>query len=107
MPAGSACSGILNFRSIANVRAATLCLQPYVVVVPTASAEFPKVQESPDNAEVLQAWRSIISSPSFKGVDIDELCAEFVDKARCDGTKIVLAPEAVRYIIEKFEMKQL
>lgn len=84
------------------------CLQePYVVVVPTDFAKFPKVQESPDNVEALQAWRSITFSLSLEEVDSNELCTEFAMKARYDGTKIVLVPEAVRHIIEKFKMKGL
>ena len=33
-------------------------------------------------------------------VDINELCTEFTNKARCDGTKVVLEPEGVHHIIE-------
>lgn len=92
---------------IRNFLAKQMLSEPYVFVDPTAPPQFPKVQESPDNAEVLHVWRSITSRPSFKSVDINELSAEFVDQARCDGTKVVLTPEAVHHIIEKFEMKRL
>jgi AP-1-like factor len=38
---------------------------------------------------------------NFKNIDINELCSEFTDKARCDGTKVVLDPEGVNSILEK------
>jgi AP-1-like factor len=34
-------------------------------------------------------------------MDINELCAEFTDKARCDGTKVVLDPQGVGSIMER------
>ena len=37
--------------------------------------------------------------------DINELCSEFTDKARCDGTKVVLEPEGVHSIIESLNAK--
>ena len=39
-------------------------------------------------------------------VDINELCAEFTSKARCDGTKVVLEPEGVHHIIETLAARQ-
>jgi AP-1-like transcription factor len=38
----------------------------------------------------------------FKNIDMNELCSEFSDKARCDGTKVVLDPQDVSCIFEKF-----
>jgi Transcription factor PAP1 len=38
----------------------------------------------------------------FKNIDMNELCSEFADKARCDGTKVVLDPQGVSSILEKF-----
>ncbi|KAI0271581.1 hypothetical protein BC834DRAFT_967035 [Gloeopeniophorella convolvens] len=66
-------------------------------------ATFPMTEKSDNNVEVLTAWRSITSHPQFKAsnVDINELCSEFTDKARCDGTKVVLDPQGVNSIIEK------
>ena len=39
-------------------------------------------------------------------VDINELCAEFTSKARCDGTKVVLEPEGVNDILETLTVKR-
>jgi AP-1-like factor len=39
-------------------------------------------------------------------VDINELCAEFTNKAKCDGTKVVLEPYGVQQIIQKFATTQ-
>ncbi|KAI0040505.1 hypothetical protein FA95DRAFT_865223 [Auriscalpium vulgare] len=66
-------------------------------------ASFPPTHKSDSNVEVLSAWRSITSHPQFKAsnIDINELCAEFTDKARCDGTKVVLDMEGVNHILEK------
>jgi len=68
-------------------------------------SSFPKTEQSEKNVEVLSAWRSITSNPQFKDVDINELCTEFTDKARCDGTKVVLEPEGVHSIIETLNAK--
>ena len=38
--------------------------------------------------------------------DINELCAEFTNKARCDGTKVVLEPQGVNHILETLASKQ-
>ncbi|KAI5991295.1 hypothetical protein F5J12DRAFT_467957 [Pisolithus orientalis] len=73
-------------------------------IISCQGSRFPRTEESPDNVEVLQAWRSITSSPCFKDADVNQLCTEFSKKARCDGTKVVLEPEGVRHIIEKFKM---
>jgi AP-1-like factor len=35
-------------------------------------------------------------------VDINELCAEFTNKAKCDGTKVVLDPAGVHQILNRF-----
>ncbi|THH13203.1 hypothetical protein EW146_g6988 [Bondarzewia mesenterica] len=70
-------------------------------------ATFPATEKSEKNVEVLSAWRSITSHPHFKSsnIDINELCAEFTDKARCDGTKVVLDPQGVNQILEKLAAK--
>ncbi|KIJ21342.1 hypothetical protein PAXINDRAFT_164871 [Paxillus involutus ATCC 200175] len=75
-------------------------------IIACKGSNFPKTKESPDNIEVLKAWRCITQHPHFKDADINELCAEFTKKARCDGTKVVLEPEAVRHIVETFKSKQ-
>ncbi|KIJ59812.1 hypothetical protein HYDPIDRAFT_161884 [Hydnomerulius pinastri MD-312] len=75
-------------------------------IIACKGANFPKTQESPQNIEVLKAWRTITSNPHFKDADINELCTEFTKKARCDGTKVVLEPEGVHHIIETFKSKQ-
>ncbi|RDX51510.1 hypothetical protein OH76DRAFT_1417238 [Lentinus brumalis] len=69
-------------------------------------SSFPKTQKSDKNVEVLTAWRTITSNPQFKDVDINELCTEFTNKARCDGTKVVLEPEGVHHIIETLAARQ-
>lgn len=85
-------------------------------------SNFPRTKESPENIEVLKAWKCITQNPHFKvGVlfvrrhmlwvsqcdriqdaDINQLCTEFTKKARCDGTKVVLEPEGVHQLFEKF-----
>ncbi|KAF9042066.1 hypothetical protein BJ165DRAFT_1349276 [Panaeolus papilionaceus] len=70
-----------------------------------ASGAFPKTQKSDKNIEVLSAWRSITSNPKFKDADINDLCAEFTSKARCDGTKVVLEPSGVSSILENLARK--
>ena len=39
-------------------------------------------------------------------MDINELCTEFTNKARCDGTKVVLEPEGVNDILESLSVKR-
>jgi AP-1-like factor len=63
-----------------------------------AGSVFPQTEKSPMNIEVLAAWRDITSDPKFKDVDINELCAEFTNKAKCDGTKVVLDRQGVEEI---------
>ncbi|KAH9964504.1 hypothetical protein BC827DRAFT_1187508 [Russula dissimulans] len=72
-------------------------------VVMCQGATFPPTEKSENNVEVLTAWRSITSHPHFKAsnIDINELCSDFTDKARCDGTKVVLNPQGVTSILEK------
>ncbi|KAG5646895.1 hypothetical protein DXG03_001971 [Asterophora parasitica] len=62
--------------------------------------KFPMTQKSDANIEVLSAWRSITSNPQFKNVDINDLCTEFTNKAKCDGTKVVLDPQGVDFILQ-------
>jgi len=84
-------------------------------------ATFPPTEKNEHNIDVLTAWRNITSHPHFqasvsdhvlrgiqlrlmnplKNVDMNELCSEFTDKARCDGTKVVLNPQGVNSILEK------
>jgi AP-1-like transcription factor len=35
-------------------------------------------------------------------VDINELCSEFVNRAKCDGTKVILEPASASQIKSKF-----
>ncbi|KAI6128710.1 hypothetical protein EDD16DRAFT_1547701 [Pisolithus croceorrhizus] len=63
------------------------------------------MEESPADNEVLQAWRSITSNPLYKFADFYKLCGEFSKKARFDGTNIVLEPEGIRHIIERFKKR--
>ncbi|KAI6115450.1 hypothetical protein EV401DRAFT_1976026 [Pisolithus croceorrhizus] len=65
----------------------------------------PRMEESPADNEVLQAWRSITSNPLYKFADFYKLCGEFSKKARFDGTNIVLEPEGIRHIIERFKKR--
>ncbi|KAF8554566.1 hypothetical protein OG21DRAFT_1440145 [Imleria badia] len=75
-------------------------------VVSCQGSNFPRTKESPENIEVLKAWRCITQNPHFKDADINELCTEFTKKARCDGTKVVLEPESVRQLFEQFKKLQ-
>lgn len=68
-------------------------------------SSFPKTEKNDNNVEVLRAWKCITSNPQFKDVDINELCTEFTDKAKCDGTKVVLEPEGVHSILESLNAK--
>jgi len=70
-------------------------------------ATFPPTEKNDRNIDVLTAWRSITSHPQFQAsnVDINELCSEFTDKARCDGTKVVLDPQGVNSILEKLSTR--
>jgi AP-1-like factor len=68
-------------------------------------SSFPKTAKSDQNVEVLSAWRSITSNPNFKDTDINSLCQEFTNKARCDGTKVVLEPQGVHSILESLSKK--
>jgi AP-1-like factor len=66
---------------------------------------FPSTQQSEKNMEILTAWRTVTSDPKFKDSDLADLCSEFSNKARCDGTKVVLEPQGVRNIIESLGQK--
>lgn len=68
-------------------------------------SSFPKTEQNDKNIEVLSAWRSITSNPQFKDIDINELCTEFTNKAKCDGTKVVLEPSGVSHIIDTLTAK--
>jgi AP-1-like factor len=75
-------------------------------MVSCQNSNFPRTKESPENIEVLKAWRCITQNPHFKDADINELCGEFSKKARCDGTKVVLEPESVHQLFEHFKKSQ-
>ncbi|GLB36612.1 putative bZIP transcription factor [Lyophyllum shimeji] len=75
-------------------------------VIRCEGTNFPKTQESDQNIEVLSAWRSITSNPKFKDVDINDLCTEFTNKAKCDGTKVVLEPQGVSHILQTLTAKK-
>ncbi|KAJ7785663.1 hypothetical protein B0H16DRAFT_1048 [Mycena metata] len=66
---------------------------------------FPTTTQSDKNMEILTAWRTVTSDPKFKDSDLADLCQEFSNKARCDGTKVVLEPQGVRNIIESLGQK--
>ncbi|KAJ7151629.1 hypothetical protein C8R46DRAFT_1166504 [Mycena filopes] len=66
---------------------------------------FPQTAQSEKNMEILTAWRTVTSDPKFKDSDLADLCQEFSNKARCDGTKVVLEPQGVRNIIESLGQK--
>ena len=85
-------------------------------------SSFPKTEQNDKNIEVLSAWRTITSNPQFKvsflltvpgtgslmlfqDIDINDLCTEFTNKAKCDGTKVVLEPSGVTHIIDTLNAK--
>ncbi|KAF7784786.1 transcriptional regulator family: bZIP [Agaricus bisporus var. burnettii] len=76
-------------------------------MVSCAGTNLPKTAKNDMNVEVLSAWRSITSNPAFKdaNIDINDLCAQFTDKAKCDGTKVVLEPQGMHDIIESLASK--
>jgi AP-1-like factor len=41
----------------------------------------------------------------LQDIDINELCTEFTNKAKCDGTKVVLEPSGVTHIIDTLNAK--
>lgn len=41
----------------------------------------------------------------LQDIDINELCTEFTNKAKCDGTKVVLEPSGVSHIIDALKAK--
>ncbi|KAI0762397.1 hypothetical protein C8Q74DRAFT_1318887 [Fomes fomentarius] len=98
---GASCD--ITFSPVSLLRKATSEGTPFVMC---KGSSFPKTQKSDKNIEVLTAWRTITSNPQFKDVDINELCTEFTNKARCDGTKVVLEPEGVHHIIETLAARQ-
>ncbi|KAG6845288.1 hypothetical protein H0H87_011439 [Tephrocybe sp. NHM501043] len=69
-------------------------------VIMCEGTKFPKTNKSDHNVEVLSAWRSITSNPAYKDVDINDLCTQFTNKAKCDGTKVVLDPQGVDHILQ-------
>ncbi|KAF8139783.1 hypothetical protein EV363DRAFT_1497757 [Boletus edulis] len=75
-------------------------------IISCQGSNIPRTKESPENIEVLKAWRCITQSPHFKDADINELCSEFSKKARCDGTKVVLEPGSVQQLFEQFKKLQ-
>jgi len=74
-------------------------------IVSCAGTYLPKTQQNDRNIEVLSAWQTITSNPKFKDADMNDLCAEFAAKARCDGTKVVLEPQGIHHILETFSRK--
>ncbi|KAF8640815.1 hypothetical protein AX17_000464 [Amanita inopinata Kibby_2008] len=74
-------------------------------IIACSGSKFPKTVKSDKNVEVLTAWRTITSNPKYKDADLNELCAEFTAKAKCDGTKVVLEPSGVSHILEAFSKK--
>ncbi|KAJ7293911.1 hypothetical protein C8J57DRAFT_1270342 [Mycena rebaudengoi] len=66
---------------------------------------FPQTQRSEKNMEILTVWRKVTSDPKFKNADINQLCADFSAKARCDGHKVVLEPSGVRDILQGLSRK--
>ncbi|KAF9524651.1 hypothetical protein CPB83DRAFT_838757 [Crepidotus variabilis] len=69
-------------------------------MIKCTGSKFPKTVKSDQNIEVLAAWRSIRADPKYKDVDINDLCHQFTNKARCDGTKVVLEPVGVSQILD-------
>ncbi|KAJ7924422.1 hypothetical protein B0H13DRAFT_1601749 [Mycena leptocephala] len=97
-------SGLSTFAPEAppSLRKADSIFGPTVMCEGSA---FPQTQQSEKNMEILTAWRTVTSDPKFKDSDLADLCSEFSNKARCDGTKVVLEPQGVRNIIESLGMK--
>lgn len=47
-------------------------------------------------------WYSIVS---VQDIDVNNLCTEFAEKARCDGSKVVLEPQSIQSIMDQCEQK--
>jgi len=76
-----------------------------VPIIACKGATFPPTEKSDRNMDMVPAWRCITSHPDFKNVDMDELCSEFTDKARYDGTKVVLDPQGITSILDKLSTR--
>lgn len=46
-------------------------------------------------------WDRICSHPNFEGINLDELCSEFQDKARCSDSGVVLTEEDVESVLKR------
>lgn len=86
---------------------------------------FPKILRSDANVEIFAAWRSITANPRYKVIslifpasqnlmsmicdgqdlDVNALCTEFAEKARCDGVHVVLEPQSMQSIMNRCEQK--
>ena len=73
--------------------------------VPCSNLQLPKTQKSDKNVEVMSAWKIIQANPKFQDVDINDLCAEFASKARCDGAQVVIEPDGMQQILEAVSRK--
>jgi AP-1-like factor len=73
--------------------------------VPCSNLQLPKTVKSDQNVEVMSAWKIIQANPKFQDVDINDLCAEFASKARCDGSQVVIEPDGMKQILEAVSRK--
>jgi len=66
--------------------------------------KLPRTEPRADNVDVLAAWRDVTTN--YKDFDINELCSEFSDKARCDGSRVVLEHPSYQDILAKLGQSQ-
>ena len=45
--------------------------------------------------------------PVLQDADIQDLCSQFSQKAKCDGSKLVIEPEGIEKILESLHQKKV
>jgi len=66
---------------------------------------FSSIAQSDSNIDAETAYQTIRNHPQFKDIDISSLCQEFAQKARCDGTKVVLPPNGVQELVDSLQAR--
>jgi len=70
-----------------------------------AGQVLPPIAKSDSNIDAEAAYNTIRSHPHFKDLDINSLCQEFAQKARCDGTRVVLAPSGMQELVDSLHAR--
>jgi AP-1-like factor len=86
-----------------------------------AGQVLPPIAKSDSNIDAEEAYNKIRSHPRFRvrcfspqmdhgltslqDLDINSLCQEFAQKARCDGTRVVLAPSGMQELVDSLHAR--